>query len=77
MRTTLDLDVLALDVVRELAAIEKQSLGKITSELILEAVRNRPKPEMLLRNGVPLLQRKTGKVLTSEMVEQIMDEEAI
>lgn len=77
MRTTLDLDVLALDVVRELAAIEKHSLGRITSELILEAVRNRPKPETMLRNGVPLLQRKTGKVVSSEMVEQIMDEEAI
>ena len=77
MRTTLDLDDNALDAVRDLAAVQKQSIGKVAGELILEALRNRSSKGLAVRNGVPLIQRTGGEVVTEELIRRIRDEQAL
>ena len=77
MRTTLDLDDNALDAIRNLAAIQKQSIGKVAGELIIEALRNRAPKGLTSRNGVPLFSRSGGEVVTEELIQQIRDEEGL
>ena len=77
MRTTLDLDDNALDAVRDLAAVQKQSIGKVAGELILEALRNRSSKGLAVRNGVPLMPRTGGEVVTEELIQRIRDEEGL
>lgn len=77
MRTTLDIDDAALGVLRDLAAVEKRSIGKVASELILSAVRARPVETGEVRNGVPLLKRRPGVVVTQELIDQIRDAEGV
>ena len=78
MRTTLDLDATALDAIRDIAAVEKHSLGKVAGDLILEALRDRSsKKNFIRRNGVPLLKHKSGKVITEELIQRIREEEGV
>ena len=77
MRTTLDLDDIALEAVRDLAGIQKQSIGKIAGELILEALRNRSSKGLAYRNGVPLIPRTGGEVVTEELIQRIREEEGV
>ena len=74
MRTTLDLDDNALDAVRDLASVEKRSIGKVAGDLILEALRNRSSREFAVRNGVPLIPRTGGEVVTEELIQRIRDD---
>jgi hypothetical protein len=77
MRTTLDLDDVALDAIRDLAAVQKQSIGKVAGNLILEALRSRSSLSIGVRNGIPLMPRSGGEVVTEEMIQRIREEEGV
>lgn len=76
MRTTLDLDDLAMEVLRDLATVEKRSIGKVATELILEAVNRRAGAGRGRRNGVPLLEQRDGVVVTNELIDRIREAES-
>ena len=77
MRTTIDIDVSALDAVRDLALVEKRSIGKVLEELVFEALRSRAGRSLPVRNGIPLLVRDGSELVTEEMIQRIRDEEGI
>ena len=56
MRTTLNLDPVAIAKVRLLAARRQETLGAVASELILKALE--PEEAPAVRNGMPLLPRR-------------------
>lgn len=76
MRATLDLDDAALEVLRDLAMVEKRSIGKVAAELILEAVKRRAGAGRVTRNGIPLLERREGVVVTNEFIDRIREAES-
>jgi hypothetical protein len=75
MRTTLDIDDDVLSAAKELAAEKKSTAGKVLSELARCALLG-PEPESqpVYRGGFRLLPR-TGKLITSEMVEKWLNED--
>jgi hypothetical protein len=74
MRTTLDIDDDVLSAAKELAAAQNSTAGQVISELVREAL-IRPSEEVPeYRNGFRLLPR-TGKIITSEMVERWLEED--
>ena len=73
MRTTLDLDADVLVAAKELAAFHGRTAGQVISELArkgLAAGRTQPR----VRNGVPLLPAVPGRIVTSRMVQDALDE---
>jgi hypothetical protein len=73
MRTTLDLDLDVLQAAKEIGAARGMSAGQVVSELVRKALAA-PKASRV-RNGVPLLRRKTGAPpLTMASVNQLRDE---
>jgi len=73
MRTTLDLDLDVLQAAKEIGASRGLSAGQVVSELVRKALAA-PKAARV-RNGVPLLTRKTGSPpLTMAAVNQLRDE---
>ena len=73
MRTTLDLDHDVLTAVKALAAHRGRTAGQVLSELArLGLAANRPRQRV--RNGVPLLPSKPGRIVTPKMVEDALDE---
>ena len=77
MPTTIDLDAIALDILRDLAAVEKRSIGKVASDLIVAAMRHRQVCVSAQRNGIPLLERKPDVVVTNELVQKIREHEGV
>ena len=75
MRTTLDIDDDVLLTVKAIAHQRKMSAGSVVSSLLREWLQPASyKPEY--RNGIPLLPRRpNGPVVTSEMVNRLLDEE--
>lgn len=74
MRTTLDIDDDVLSAAKELAAAQNSTVGQVISDLVREAL-IRPSEEVPeYRNGFPSLPR-TGKIITSEMVERWLEED--
>lgn len=74
LRTTLTIDDDVLSAARELATMERCSVGEVVSSLVRKALRN-PSPEMEIKNGIPLLpNRHDAPPVTSEMVKQLADE---
>jgi len=75
MRTTLVIDDDVLSAVKEMAAIEKKSVGEVISSLARQAL-SPPEPSRLkTRNGVPLLKVRKGVTrVTSELVHQLREE---
>jgi len=74
MRTTLVIDDDVLSAVKEMAAIEKQPVGKIISSLARQAL-SPAESKIKTRNGVPLLKvRKGTPRVTSELVHQLREE---
>jgi hypothetical protein len=77
MRTTLTIDDDVLSAARELAAIEKKSVGEVISSL----ARNALTPEASrgkTRNGVPLLKIRKGALrVTSELVHRFREAETL
>lgn len=74
MRTTLSIDDDILAAAKELAAIERKSVGEVISALARTALRPSP-PAGNTRNGIPLLSLRPGAArVTSELVRQLENE---
>ena len=69
MRTTLNLDPEALAKAKLLSRQRGVPLGKIVSELILQATGSKPLAE--LRNGVPVFSRRKGAAPSLETVNRL------
>jgi hypothetical protein len=81
MRTTLDIDSDVLHAAKELAAREKTTAGKITSEFFRRGIHapgpvEPSKSGLTMKNGIPVLPSR-GEVVTLEKVRRIMDMEGI
>jgi hypothetical protein len=84
MRTTLDIDDDVLMAVREIAAKEKRTAGKVLSEftrrglLAGDSTPSNPKRGMpyAMKNGIPILPSR-GEVVSTGSIQRIMDEEGI
>ena len=75
MRTTLEIDDDVLAAVKELAASRKKTAGKVISELARQTLTSRVDVERLpVRNGFPVLP-STGKVITVEYIEKLLEED--
>ena len=75
MRTTLDIDEDVLETARELAAMQRVSIGKVISELARRSLR-RSTASTEMRNGVPLLSPSKGaQVVTLEVVNRLRDDD--
>ena len=74
MRTTLDIDEDVLAAAKELAAAQNTTAGKIISELARKALIGPAEQEPEYRGGFRLLPR-TGKIITSEMVEKWLEDD--
>jgi len=73
MRTTLSIDDDVLAAAKELAAIKRQSVGKVISSLVRAAL-HPASPAPRTCNGVPLLAVRPGaRRITSHMVGQLPD----
>lgn len=74
MRTTLVIDDDILSAAKEMAAIEKKSVGEVISSLARRAL-SPPESRVKTRNGVPLLEvRKGARRVTSELVHRLREE---
>lgn len=74
MRTTLVIDDDVLSAAREMAAIEKKTIGEVISFLARRAL-SPAEPKAKTRNGVPLLKVGKGSPrVTSELVHQLREE---
>ena len=74
MRTTLAIDDDVLAAAKELATMERKSVGEVISALARRALRP-VETGRKTRNGVPLLPVKPGTPLvTSELVRQLREE---
>jgi hypothetical protein len=74
MRTTLVIDDDVLSAAREMAAVEKKTVGEVMSSLARSALSSRPS-KARTRNGVPLLKvHKGAPRVTSELARQLRDE---
>jgi hypothetical protein len=75
MRTTLDIDDDVLEAAKELGKAQKKTAGQVMSDLVRTALTrgaNRQRTDEY-RGGFRLLPR-SGKVVTPEMVERLLDE---
>lgn len=74
MRTTLAIDDDVLAAAKEMAAMERKSVGEVISLLARSALR--PTPSIgATRNGIPLLPVRPGAPrVTSELVRQLQEE---
>ena len=74
MRTTLDLDLVALEAARQLALHKGQSLGKAVSELILQGLHARATTPVLRKHALPVFHAGT-RPITLQDVKAAEDEE--
>ena len=74
MRTTLVIDDDILSAAKEMAAVEKKSVGEVLSSLARRAL-SPSETKAKRRNGVPLLKvRKGGHRVTSELVRRLRED---
>lgn len=74
MRTTLVIDDDVLSAAREMAAIEKKTVGEVISSLARRALSS-SEPKLKTRNGVPLLKvRKGAARVTSKLVHRLREQ---
>ncbi|MBV9491964.1 MAG: CopG family transcriptional regulator [Verrucomicrobia bacterium] len=76
MRTTLDLDDDVLDAARGLAALRKQTLGKVVSDLARQGLRP-ASAELKVRGGIPVLAKRSGVVVTNDFINRLREQEGI
>ena len=72
MRTTLAIDDDVLQAAKEIARARNKTAGQVLSDLARESLE--PKQSARVRNGVPLLPSRSGRIVTVEMVEELLDE---
>ena len=74
MRTTISIDDDVFAAAKELAAIERKSIGEVISMLARQALCPAPSKRKT-RNGIPLLPMRAGaRPVTSELVQQLSEE---
>jgi hypothetical protein len=74
MRTTLAIDDDVLSAAKEMAALQKKTLGEVISSLARQAL-NPVRSRRKTRNGVPLLPVRAGAPrATSALVRQLREE---
>ena len=73
VRTTLDLDDDILQAAKEIAATRDSTAGKVVSDLVRKALE--PARTSRVRNGVPLLPRRTAGAprVTMKLVNELRD----
>ena len=84
MRTTLDIDDDVLLAVREIAAKERKTAGKILSEFtrlgLLSGAGTSSTSQsgeaFVMKNGIPILPSR-GELVTTRQIERIMEQEGI
>lgn len=72
MRTTVDIDDDVLQAAKELAERRGKTAGQVLSDLARKALTT--KPVTRVRNGVPLLPSEPGRIVTVQMVEDLLDQ---
>lgn len=74
MRTTLSIDDDVLSAAKELAVMQKKTVGEVISNLARQTL-NPAESKQSTRNGVPLLRVRPGTPrVTSELVHQLREE---
>ena len=79
MRTTLDIEDDVLQAARELAQREGSTAGRVISTLArrgLAVPAGKPKKSPGVRGGVPLVASR-GEVVTTENIQNLMDQEGV
>jgi hypothetical protein len=71
MRTTLDIDDDILSVANHLATDTKRSVGAVVSDLARKGL-HQPTEPVEYRNGIALLPRRQGVVITPELVNELL-----
>lgn len=78
MRTTLDIDDDVLQFAKELARAERKTAGQVISELTRKAITQPAKPldlsELEIVDGFPVLRGRAGAVVTTELVDRLLEE---
>jgi hypothetical protein len=74
MRTTIDIDDDVLCAAKELAAAQKTTVGRVISDLVRQELTRPPSEPAKYRGGFRLLPR-TGKVVTPELIEKLLEED--
>lgn len=73
MRTTLEIDDDVIDAARELAALERRSLGSVVSELARKGL---TPAQVATDNDIPVIRVPAGTApITPEMVRRALDED--
>jgi hypothetical protein len=74
MRTTVDMDDDVLQAARELARNRRKTMGQVLSDLARQALQ--PSGRRTVRNGVPLLPRRSrgARKPTMDLVNRLRDE---
>ncbi|HEX4227223.1 MAG TPA: hypothetical protein VHZ07_01040 [Bryobacteraceae bacterium] len=73
MRTTVDLDEDILSVVKHLTQERQQSLGRVLSDLVRQALQPAA-PVPGRRSAIPVLPRKPGaQPVTAQMVKDLLE----
>lgn len=73
MRTTLDLDDDVLAAAKALAIHRGQTAGQVISALARKGL-SAERPKARIRNGVPLLPSRPGRIVTPDMVDEALEE---
>ena len=83
MRTTLDLEPDVLLQARQIAQMQRTSIGKTVSRLLRERFQSPLQPEeapdangFIYRNGFAVLPSR-GETISAEHVQRLMDEEGV
>jgi hypothetical protein len=75
MRTTIDIDDDLLTAIKEKAAAEGSTIGRVLSRLVRRGLEPPPR-KYKMRNGVPVIPAEPGEPpLTLEMVNALRDED--
>ena len=69
----MDIDDDVLLAVKEIALAKRIPAGKVLSSLVREGL-ERSKAEGKVRNGVPLLPSRPGRIITNSLVQRILNE---
>lgn len=72
MRTTLTIDDDVLAAAKAMAEHEGKTIGEVLSRMARKSLTEVESVET--RNGIPLLPRRSGSVVTTEMVKALLDE---
>ncbi|MBS1818970.1 MAG: CopG family transcriptional regulator [Acidobacteria bacterium] len=73
MRTTLELDDDVLAAAKAIAVHRGVTAGQVISELARKGLRVE-RSAAPVRNGVPLLRSVAGRIVTPQMVDEVLDQ---